>query len=77
MLVKRWGAGKRVVWVRAPKGAISQSAVRSPRTVTIIAISLSTGGMDITGVLKGRTFKVIHNPARMLPHASRLRGLIS
>lgn len=77
MLVKRWGVGRRVVWIRAPEGAINQIAARSPRIVTARAASLSEGGMDITGVLRGTMLKVIHKPARILPHASRLRGLIT
>lgn len=75
--MKRWRVGDRVVCVRAPEGAISHTAIRSPRIVTMRAASLSIGGIDITGVLRGVTLKVIHRPARILPHASRLRGLIT
>lgn len=55
----------------------SSSAVTSPAIVTIKAASLRTGGMVITGVLKGRILEVKIRPATMLPQASRLIGLIT
>ena len=45
--------------------------------VTIRAPSLRRGGIDITGVFRGMMFEVIRRPATMLPHASRLIGLIT
>ena len=55
----------------------SSSAVRRPRMVTKRAASFSRGGIDIMGVFIGGMFEVISRPARMLPQASRLRGLIT
>lgn len=55
----------------------SSRAVRSPRIDTARAANFSRGGMDITGVLRGRMFEVISRPAMMLPQASRLIGLIT
>lgn len=45
--------------------------------VTVRAASFKRGGIDITGVFRGRMFEVIRSPAMMLPHASRLIGLIT
>lgn len=56
--------------------AISR-ARRNPRIVTARAANFRRGGMDIIGVLKGRALDVIRSPAIMLPHASRLIGLIT
>lgn len=55
----------------------SSSAVRRPRMVTIRAASFSRGGIDIIGVFRGVIWEVIRRPAIMLPHASRLIGLIT
>lgn len=55
----------------------SSKAVRTPKIVTVRAASLSKGGMDMTGVFRGRMFEVIRRPATMLPQASRLIGLIT
>ena len=56
----------------------ANSRARSkPRIVTVRAASFSRGGIDITGVFKGRMFEVISRPAMMLPQASRLIGLIT
>lgn len=55
----------------------SSRAVISPRIVTSRAASLSKGGMDITGVLRGVIEEVMIRPAIILPHASRLMGLIT
>ena len=52
-------------------------AIIRPRMVTIRAASFSTGGIDITGVFRGRILEVIKRPAIMLPQASRLIGLIT
>lgn len=40
-------------------------------------MSLSVGGIDITGVFVGKMFDVISRPATILPQASRLIGLIT
>lgn len=42
-----------------------------------MAAILSVGCIVITGVFRGRMLEVIRRPARMLPHASRLMGLIT
>ena len=55
----------------------SCKAVNRPRIETISAANFSKGGIDITGVFKGRIFEVISRPAMMLPQASRLMGLIT
>lgn len=55
----------------------SSSAVSRPRIVTIRAASLRRGGMDMIGVFRGVILEVIRRPAMMLPHASRLIGLIT
>lgn len=55
----------------------SSRAVRRPISVTRRAASFSRGGMDITGVLGSTRLEVISKPATMLPHASRLIGLIT
>ena len=55
----------------------SSRARSRPRMVTVRAASLRRGGMDITGVLRGRMFEVIRSPATMLPQASRLMGLMT
>ena len=55
----------------------SSRAVRSPRIVTISALSLSEGCMVMMGVLRGVMLEVIIRPATMLPQASRLMGLIT
>lgn len=51
-------------------------AVISPIKVTIRAASLRTGVIVITGDLLGIILEVIINPARILPQANRLMGLI-
>lgn len=45
--------------------------------VTRRAASLSTGGMVMIGVFKGRILEVRIRPATMLPQANRLIGLIT
>lgn len=55
----------------------SSIATSRPRIVTARAASLRRGGIDITGVFRGVMFEVISSPAMMLPHASRLSGLIT
>lgn len=52
-------------------------AVNRPRIETVNAASFRRGGMDITGVFRGRMFEVISKPAMMLPQARRLIGLIT
>jgi len=41
------------------------------------AASFSRGGIDIIGVFRGVMLEVIKRPARMLPQANRLIGLIT
>ena len=55
----------------------SSRARRRPTTVTRRAVSLSRGGMVMMGVFSGVMLEVIKRPATMLPHASRLRGLMT
>lgn len=55
----------------------SSIAISRPRIVTARAASLRRGGIDITGVFRGVMFEVISSPAMILPHASRLSGLIT
>lgn len=55
----------------------SSIATRKPVMVTMRAASFREGGMVIIGVLEGRKLEVIIRPAVMLPHASRLIGLIT
>lgn len=55
----------------------SSRAIISPRMVTVRAASFSRGGIDIIGVFKGVMLEVIRRPAIMLPHASRLIGLMT
>ena len=55
----------------------SSRAISRPRIETIRAASFRRGGIDMIGVFRGVMFEVIKRPARMLPHASRLMGLIT
>lgn len=55
----------------------SSRAIKSPRAVTSRAASLRLVGIVITGVFSGRRLEVIKKPARMLPQARRLIGLIT
>lgn len=77
MLEKWWagrvGVGENCLLVREA----SSRAVRSPMIVTARAASFRAGGMVMIGVFRGRMFDVIRRPAIMLPHASRLMGLIT
>lgn len=52
-------------------------AISRPRVVTISADNFMVGVITITGVLLGSIFEVIISPAKMLPHARRLIGLIT
>lgn len=49
----------------------------SPAIVTARAASFIYKGMDITGVFNGVRLVVMTRPARILPQASRLIGLIT
>lgn len=49
----------------------------SPIAVTARAASFKSGGIVITGVLRGRMLDVIRRPAMMLPQARRLIGEIT
>lgn len=77
MFEKLWvgihGVGLNCLLVREA----SSKAVSSPIIVTIRADSLRRGGIVITGVFSGRKFEVRRRPARMLPQARRLIGLIT
>ena len=77
ILEKWWGVsigvGLNCLLVR---DANSKAIIR-PRIVTTRAASFSRGGIDITGVFRGIILEVIRRPAIMLPHASRLIGLIT
>lgn len=55
----------------------SSKASSSPIIVTARAASFRRGGIVITGVFRGTIFEVIRSPAMMLPHASRLIGLMT
>lgn len=47
-----------------------------PSNVTMIAASFVEGGMVIGGVFEGRMKDVMRKPARMLPKARRVIGLV-
>lgn len=55
----------------------SSRATSSPITVTARAANLRRRGMVMIGVFTGVKLEVIRRPAIMLPHASRLIGLIT
>lgn len=77
MFEKRWGARWGVALCCLFVREASSKARSSPRIVTDRAASFRIRGIDMTGVFKGRMFDVIRSPAMMLPHASRLMGLIT
>lgn len=77
ILEKLWVGNQGVVLNCLLVREASSSAVRSPRIVTIRADNLSRGGIVITGVFSGRKLEVRRRPARMLPQARRLIGLIT
>lgn len=77
MLEKWWGTKCGVDLSCLDVNEASSRAIKSPVNVTRRAVSLITGGIDITGVFVGRRFVVIRSPAIMLPQASRLIGLIT
>lgn len=77
MLEKWWGASMGVGLNCLLVRDASSKAITSPRIVTIRAANFRRGGIDITGVLRGVMLEVIKRPAIMLPHASRLMGLIT
>lgn len=52
-------------------------ARRRPIIVTRRAASLRSGGIVMMGVFRGVMLEVIKRPAIMLPHASRLIGLMT
>lgn len=68
----RLGVGLNCLLVRRA----SSRAINRPRIVTIRALSFRTGCIVMIGVLRGRMFEVIRRPAKMLPQARRLMGLI-
>lgn len=55
----------------------SSRARSSPRPETRRALNFRVRGIVMIGVLVGRTYEVIRNPAMMLPQASRFNGLIT
>jgi len=55
----------------------SSNAVKRPKMVTTRAESFRRGGIVITGVFRGRKLVVNRRPARILPQARRLIGLIT
>jgi len=77
MLEKLWGMRVGVVFNCLLVRDASSMAVRSPMIVTVRAANFSSGGIDITGVLRGVMLEVIRRPEIRLPQASRLRGLIT
>ncbi len=77
MLEKWWGVSWGVGLGCLLASEASCRAVNRPRMETVSAASFRRGGIDITGVFKGRMFEVINSPAMMLPQASRLIGLIT
>ena len=52
-------------------------AIKRPIIVTIKADNFIIGVITMIGVLVGDMFMVINRPAKILPHASRLIGLIT
>lgn len=54
----------------------SSRAISRPRRVINRAVNLRRGGMVIIGVFKGVMLEVMRRPARMLPPARRLIGLV-
>jgi len=60
-----------------PVMVASSRATISPRIVTMSALSFRLECMVMVGVLSGVRLEVISRPAIMLPHASRLIGLIT
>lgn len=57
--------------------AVSSIATRRPIIVTMRAAIFMVVGIVMTGVFKGRRFEVRTRPAKMLPQASRLIGLMT
>lgn len=55
----------------------SANAIIRPIIVTISAANLRDSGIVIVGVLDGRKFRVIINPAIMLPQARRSIGAVT
>lgn len=66
-----------VTWICLFVKAVSSAAAKNPIIVTVRAATFSEKGIVMTGVLKERKFEVIMSPAKILPQASRLRGLIT
>lgn len=77
MLEKWWATRLGVTLYCLLVSAASSRAISNPIIVTTRAASLSNGGIDITGVLRGVMLEIIRSPATMLPHASRFKGLIT
>lgn len=77
MLEKWWGVNFGACLSCLVVIVASSRAVRRPIIVTPRAASLSKGCIVITGVFSGEMLEVMRRPARMLPHARRLMGLIT
>ena len=77
MLEKWWGVSCGVGLGCLLASEASCRAVSRPRIETASAASFRRGGIDMTGVFRGRMFEVINKPAMMLPHANRLMGLMT
>jgi len=77
MFEKWWVAGAGLILTCLLVISASSKAISRPRTVTISALSFRLGCMVITGVFRGVMFEVRRRPARILPQASRLIGLIT
>lgn len=76
-ILEKWWVGRWGVILSCLLVAVVRlNAVKRPRIVTVRAAVFSRGGMDIMGVFSGVIFMEIKKPAKMLPQASRLMGLI-
>lgn len=71
MLEKAWSVRVGVILICLEVDVASVRAMIRPVIVTASAASLSRGGIVIMGVFSGKKFKVIINPATMLPQARR------
>lgn len=77
-MFEKWWVLRRGVCVNClPVRLASSKAIKSPRRVTSRAASFKRGGIVMTQVFGSTIFDVIRSPAKMLPQASRLMGLIT
>lgn len=77
MFEKLWGVMRGVVLSCFAVSCARSRAVNSPISVTIRAAIFNGVGMVIICVLGITIFEVIRSPARTLPQARRLIGLIT